>query len=716
LSKQRSRPSAARRLASSPANGAGARRDERPRTTAASGRRPEPDLRSRPSGVSPANRAGSALPTPRAHRSTARRPLLIALVALILALGLLAGRWLRHRDVTGSAATWEQPENPEEARLLREALARPADGRAQEALARYYLAARRPFEALWALQRAREAAGNRPASRDTPSPNTPHPTPRTDLTLAMTEALEAAGLRDRALGLLTEPGAADLADPAVAIRRAELQLQLGRPEAAVRILRPLALTRRPVPPAAGGWRLAILLGRALEAAGDDAGALAQYRRAVAADASSAEAHLRLGRLLVRRGQEDEGRAALATAHRLALADPEPPYALGMSFMAEVARRPAPAARWFNEALRIAPEFGPAHVALGRLALRHRQWKPAAEQFEQALRGRGAVAEAQHGLADLLAATGDPAGAHQRRGMADVLEGKLPQALAEFRALKTAEPRGRTAPILISQTLIQMQRSAEAASEVEALAAARPRDTELKQRLAQLYIDSLTRDAAQRLCEEWRQMDPTAATPLWLLGRTLIFTPGQLSQAIDLYERAAQLAPQDPEIQYALGEALFRSGPRYDPRRALALVGRAIELSPREAKYRYRLGLMLQQLDHPEAARCQLLRALDLSPTMTAACVALVQVFGKLGERGQVALYTPVIRDLQQAKRVEAALRQSVYQLPAEPSGYAALARCLADRGDLPAARAQWEVSLTLRSGDGQARRELARLDRILDVL
>jgi tetratricopeptide (TPR) repeat protein len=640
----------------------------------------------------------------RAKQAAAFRisPAFTALLILAL-LATIAGGWLwRRRADTAAASAWDRPESTAEARLLQAALERPADGGAQAALGQHYLAAGRPFEALWALQRARDAAAD-------------------GLELPMADALESVGLRKRALTLLSEAAAHHPADVSLALRRAELQLRLGQPAAALTTLRPFAAVPPTPYPLASTPSLALLFGRALEAAGDDAAALAQYRRRVpargwAADPASAEARLRLGRLLVRTGQEDAGRAALEAAHRLNPTDPEPCFALGTSFVPEMAKDPGPAARWFSETLRVAPGYGPAHLALGQMALHYRRWKVAADQFEQAQRAGSQQAEALLGLSELLAAAGHPTEAHEQRGMAYAVQGKLPQALLEFQALKSAEPASRQASILISQVLIQMGRSAEAAVEVKAAADRLPRDPELKERLAQLYIDSLTRDEARHVCEEWRRMDPGAAKPLWLLGRTDLFSPRQLPRAIDNLERAARLAPQDPEILFALGEALSRSTPQQDIGRALELFGRAAELAPREAKYRYQLGLLLQQLDRPEPARRQFLRALDLDPAMTPAYAGLLRVSGKLREAGQIALFAPIVREQQQAKREETELRRVTYRSPADPAGYASLARCLAGRGDLKRARAQWEVVLSLCPGDAAARGELARLDRILGVL
>jgi tetratricopeptide (TPR) repeat protein len=452
----------------------------------------------------------------------------------------------------------------------------------------------------------------------------------------------------------------------------------------------------------------------LEAAGDDRAALAQYRRCVAAKPDSADARLRLGRLLVRQGQAAEGRGELEAAHRLAPADARPCYALGMSFWPEIERNPDRAGSWFAQAAAADPNYRRAHLSLGRMYARHGLWKQAAEQYGRVLQINVKDPDALLGLATVLDAAGHRAEAHERRGTAYVAQGKLPQALAEFRAEAALLPGSREVPMLISQVLTQMQRNAEAANELKSVAARNPGDWVLQERLAELYVLSHTREPARRICEAWLRADPGAARAYWLRGR-IALGEQQLLPAIDDFERAFRLASQAPEILYALGEALSRPTPRRDLTRSLQLLGRAVELAPREPRYRLQLGLLLQQMDRPKGAERQFLRTLDLDPGMTPACTGLIQVAGKLGEPGQITMLAPVVRELQEAKRVEPGLRRQAYRSPADPAAVAALARYLAGRGQLEEARAQWEVAAALEPGHGEAWREMDRLNRLLDM-
>jgi tetratricopeptide (TPR) repeat protein len=576
--------------------------------------------------------------------------------------------------------------------LLSAALSHSGDSAAQATLGDYYMTAGQPFEAAWAFRRACDVMRSKE--------------PRTERILSLAAALQAASLPARALDLVTSATAGAPRNAALITRKAELQLHLGRPEAAAASLRSL-------PTHSPDSRL--LLGRTLEAAGDNAGALALYRRCAAEGLTAAEANLRLGRLLLRLGSAEQARTALEAAHRLAPTRPEPLLALGISRMPEARQHPERAGRWFDEALRVSPELPAARVAIGRVYALHRRWTQAAEQFALALKRTPRDPEALLALADALAALGHLAEARERRGLACVGQGKLPQALAEFRALLKLQPDSRQAALLISQTLIQMDRNAEAARGVQSALSRHPGDGELKQRLGQLLVLSHARVRARQLCEAWRREEPDAARPLWLLGR-IAQSDLRLAQAVDFFEQAAQRDSSDPELLFSLGEALGRAGPRQSNPRALELLSRAVELAPGEARYRYHLGLVLQQMGRWEPARRQFLRALDLDPGFTGAYTGLLHISGRLQEPGQTALYAPIVREVQQSRRDEVPLRAHVFRAPDDPAGYAALARFLAARGHLKAARSQWEVALALRPADPVARRELARLNRILDVL
>jgi tetratricopeptide (TPR) repeat protein len=120
---------------------------------------------------------------------------------------------------------------------------------------------------------------------------------------------------------------------------------------------------------------AFLLGRVVEAEGDDAGAERLWREAVAAASDpldAAEAENRLGLLLSRRGRHAEATLALERARALVPLEPNFHDSLGEVLLAK--GDAAAAARAYQDALRINPRFESAQrgletarVQLGRAA-------------------------------------------------------------------------------------------------------------------------------------------------------------------------------------------------------------------------------------------------------------------------------------------------------------------------------------------------------------
>src|SRR5439155_25547550 len=137
--------------------------------------------------------------------------------------------------------------------------------------------------------------------------------------------------------------------------RAELDLATAEPEHA----RTVMLQRRDQV-----WANAaavVTLGRACEAAGDDAGAVAAFQRALALDSKSDAALYRLGRLYLRQGKTDPARDAFFHAMFLDQGRPEYPFSAGMAYLrqAKPGDRQRPA-RPFNDTPVLRPRYSPAH--------------------------------------------------------------------------------------------------------------------------------------------------------------------------------------------------------------------------------------------------------------------------------------------------------------------------------------------------------------------
>ena len=133
------------------------------------------------------------------------------------------------------------------------------------------------------------------------------------------------------------------------------------------------------------------LGIALAAKGDFAGALSEFRAALAIDERSVHAHRNLGNMLIDGGVRAEGMSHLQRAADLAPDQPEAAYDIGTVLLQE--QDFAGAATRFRAALAIKPGWAEAHNNLGSALASQGQLADALDQFERALKARPDYREA-----------------------------------------------------------------------------------------------------------------------------------------------------------------------------------------------------------------------------------------------------------------------------------------------------------------------------------
>ena len=84
------------------------------------------------------------------------------------------------------------------------------------------------------------------------------------------------------------------------------------------------------------------------------------------------------------------------------------------------------------------------------------------------------------------------------------------------------------------------------------------------------------------------------------------------QALELLNRARELAPADPTIPAEIGKTLLAEG---QPEAALLEFGRALALAPRDALNLNNRGVALAAIGQTEAARADFERALQMDPAL-----------------------------------------------------------------------------------------------------
>lgn len=156
-----------------------------------------------------------------------------------------------------------------------------------------------------------------------------------------------------------------------------------------------------------------------------------------------------------------------------------------------------------------------------------------------------------------------------------------------------------------------------------------------------------------------------------LGR-LYHTYDFYDPALEQYQRAEQIQPQNPQWPYLEGQAL-RSLNRLD--QSVARFRHALELDPDQVPVLVRLGEVLNDLDRPEEAEAPLRRALELDPQTAAASAALAQSLVK--------------RNVQLDEAVQL-LEQALKQQPDATQLYTPLGLALRDLGRTDEALTRFE--------------------------
>lgn len=176
-----------------------------------------------------------------------------------------------------------------------------------------------------------------------------------------------------------------------------------------------------------------------------------------------------------------------------------------------------------------------------------------------------------------------------------------------------------------------------------------------------------RQAVQRMQANWRS---------WSALGNLSMAAGDAAQAAEALKRAAALAPDEPAVAQALGEAYGRQGKFTE---ALAAFRSAVAADPNFAEGHNNLGTTLLRLGDAEGAEKELREAVRLRPESPA---MLVNLASFLARRGGM----PEARH-----RFELALRLN----PEFADGHAAYGAALAGNREWPAARRQLEEAVRL---------------------
>jgi len=278
---------------------------------------------------------------------------------------------------------------------------------------------------------------------------------------------------------------------------------------------------------------------------DDAAGL--YRRAVAANPKSFEAHLSLGLLLARQGKPAEARPELAAATKL------DPGVAGPALKARAWRalaqidRPEPgtagdttaASNDLLEALKLSPETPDDTLLAASLAEQARQYDNAESAYRRVLARNLKSEPANAGLAHLL-----------------IRKKQFPEAETLLRAALEKLPDD---PALTAQlaTVLAAQDKQEALPLLEKLHAAHPADPAISRMLAEVLAEAGDDAGSDRLYLKLLADTPNDPDLLVAHGQNLI-RQGQFALAFSAFDRATQIDPANADGWSGLAFAASRT--------------------------------------------------------------------------------------------------------------------------------------------------------------
>jgi len=274
---------------------------------------------------------------------------------------------------------------------------------------------------------------------------------------------------------------------------------------------------------------------------DDAAAL--YRRAIAADPNSFEAHISLGLLLARQGKPSEARPELVIATTLdpGVADPTL-KARAWRALARIdsSSDPATASNELLEALKLTPETPSDTLLAATLAESTGQFDAAAAAYRRVLDEDPNSAPATAGLAHLLIQRKDYPGA---------------ETLLRAALLKNPDDPTLTAQLA---TVLADQDKAEALPLLQKLHAAHPDDPAITRMLAAVLADAADYVGSDQLFLHLLATSPDDAELLIAHGQNLIHK-AQLDQAYAVFNKATQIDPANPDGWSGLAFAASKTG-------------------------------------------------------------------------------------------------------------------------------------------------------------
>jgi predicted Zn-dependent protease len=294
-----------------------------------------------------------------------------------------------------------------------------------------------------------------------------------------------------------------------------------------------------------------------------ADAAALYRRAIAANPKSFEAHLSLGLLLARQNKLDEARPELADATTLDPGDAGPELkARAWRALARIDRAsdPAAASNDLLQALKLSSETPQDTLLAAELAEQTGQNDAAETAYRRVLAKDPHSVPANIGLAHLL-----------------IARKQYPDAETLLRAALTSSPDDPTLNAQLATVLVA-ENKAEAVPLLQKLHAAYPADPAITRMLAEVLSVAGDDAGSDQLYIQLLAVNPKDADLLVAHGQNLVRL-ARFAEAFTVFDKATQIAPANGDAWSGLAFTAFRTSRPDVTLHALTMRSRALPENP-----------------------------------------------------------------------------------------------------------------------------------------
>ncbi len=227
---------------------------------------------------------------------------------------------------------------------------------------------------------------------------------------------------------------------------------------------------------------------------------------------------------------------------------------------------------------------------------------------------------------------EKAAAHQARAAQFLKQGRLDEAILEFRSALAAKPDDPEALVALGDAYLHKGEAREAYRAFTKAVELAPANADAQLRLGELYLLAGSASEARERAERALAADPDRAAAYALLGKTCA-KEGNLEEALAAYDEAIARAPAAPEHRVAKATALYLGGRLEEARRVM---DEALAQDPKETAYILLLAQVAETQGDRATVDALFVRLFEVAPDSPTVWLVYGQLWVTRGE-GEKAL-------------------------------------------------------------------------------